>query len=178
MLASNAPVAAPLQSAGKGAPLADMPSALVNAGFEQVGKGDEIPGWTEIQHAGPPAYTMRIDNDGAYAGHGSFHMIRTAANVYGSLTQTIDARKYAGKTVELSAMLKTRGVGPKGWCLFINANMPATIRNSDELSGDTNWQRASVQVKVPVEARLLTVGVTLRDAGEGWMDDVALKVVD
>jgi hypothetical protein len=149
-------------------------SAIVNADFEQTGSEGDIPGWISAQHAGPPSYTMRIDADGAYAGHGSFHITRTQPQVYGSLTQILDARAFAGKTVELSAMLKSRGVGAKGWALLISAKMPGTLRYSSELTGDSDWQRKSVQLQVPANAHQLLIGATLRDAGEGWMDDVRL----
>lgn len=172
------PVAAPLKSGPRSIDLAGMPDAVVNGDFEQAGVGDEIPGWTTMQHAGPSAFTIRVDANGAYAGNGSLHVTRTRPNVYGSLTQTLDAKAFAGKTVEFSAMLKTQGVGPKGWLLTINAGLPGTIRTSTELSGTTDWQRVSVQVKVPPSARLLTIGATLRDGGDAWMDDVSLKTLD
>lgn len=173
---AQSPVAAPSAKAG---PRIDKPGeVLVNPDFEDASTDGSIPGWTGSQHAGPPSYALSIDTTGAYAGHGSFHMVRTAVNTYGSLTQMIDAAKFAGKTVELSAMLKTKGVGPKGWLLLINAGVPGAIRNSSALTGDKDWQRVSVQMPIPKDARWLTIGVTLRDAGEGWMDNVELKTLD
>lgn len=175
---AKAPVAAPLRAATKAEPLQAMPGALVNGDFEQAGVGGEIPGWSSSQHAGPTAFTMRVDAQGAYAGSGSLHVTRTQPSVYGSIAQTLDAKAFAGKTVELTAMLKTQNVGPKGWQLYINAGLPGTMRVADALSGDTPWQRVTVQVKVPPGARYLTVGATLRDAGDAWLDDVVLKTLD
>jgi hypothetical protein len=153
-------------------------SALANPDFEQTAADGSVPGWAKTQHAGPVSYDMRIDHEGAYAGRGSFHMTRTQPQVYGSLTQTLDARAYAGKTIELSAMLKTKGVGPRGWRLFINADMPGTLVYSPVLKGDSDWTRESVRLNVPAKAHQLTVGVSLLDAGEGWMDNVELRPVD
>ena len=121
---------------------------------------------------------MTIDSDGAYAGRGSFHMQRTQPQVYGSLEQTLDARAYAGKTVELSAMLKTQGVGAEGWKLYITAQMPGSMAYSTGLTGSTGWKRDAVQLRIPANAHQLTVGVTLLGAGEGWMDDVELKTAN
>jgi len=151
---------------------------LINPDFEQTATDGSIPGWNTAQHAGQPAYVMWIDAYKPYAGHGSFHVTRTQPQVYGSLTQTLDARAYAGKTVELSAMLKALGVGPGGWKLIISANMPGTLAYSPELTGDSAWTRESVRLSVPAKAQRLTVGVSLRDGGDGWMDNVELKVVD
>jgi hypothetical protein len=162
----------------KSVPQASGPgAALVNPDFEQFG-GDGIPGWLSVQHAGPPSYSMSVDVDGAYAGRGSFHMRRTQPQVYGSLEQTLDARPYAGKTVELSAMLKAQGVGAGGWKLYVNAQMPGAMAYSNGLTGNADWQRDAVQLRIPANALQLTVGVTLLDAGDGWMDNVKLKVVN
>ena len=164
----------------KAAPATNLPgSTLVNPDFEQpVAADGGIPGWNQLQHAGPRSYAMSVDSEGAYAGRGSFHMVRTHANFYGSLTQMLDAKDYAGKTVELSAMLKAHGVGPGGWKLFINAQLPDTLKYSDGVTGDADWKRDAVRLEVPARATQLIVGVTLLDGGEGWMDDVALKVVN
>jgi len=158
------------QASGPGA-------ALVNPDFEQIGS-DGIPGWVTVQHAGPSSYSMSIDAEGAYAGRGSFHMKRTQPQVYGSLEQTLDARPYAGKTVELSAMLKTQGVGAEGWKLYITAQMPGAMAYSSGLTGNADWKRDTVKLRIPANAQQLKVGVTLLDVGEGWMDDVELKTVD
>ena len=153
-------------------------SAPANPGFEQPATENGIPGWTQTQHAGAQAYSMTVDSEGAYAGHGSFHMKRTQVQEYGTLQQFLNARPYAGKTVELSAMLKSHGVGPQGWKLFVSAGLPGAMAYSKGLTGDSGWTRDSVRLKVPVRASELTIGVTLLDAGEGWMDDVTLKAVD
>jgi hypothetical protein len=150
---------------------------IVNGDFEQTAADGSIPGWLQTQHAGEKSYEMRIDAEGAYQGH-SFHMIRTHAQVYGTLTQNVDVSAYAGKTVELSAMLKSRGVGPDGWKLLVNGNLAGTLEYSPGVTGTTDWQRQSVKLKLPAGARRLTAGVTLLDAGEGWADNIELKVLD
>ncbi|HMM56582.1 MAG TPA: hypothetical protein PKD77_03170 [Rudaea sp.] len=160
-------------------PREDVPgSALANPDFEQTATDGSIPGWTQIQHAGLPAYAMDIVADGAYAGHGSFHMLRTRPEEYGTLQQQLDVKAFAGKTIELSAMLKSQAVGPQGWKLFINAEMKGAFKYSSGLTGDSDWKHDSVQLRVPPQATRLTVGVTLLDAGEGWMDNVELKTLD
>ena len=164
-----------------GSPAATAPAGaaqVVNGDFEQTASDGSIPGWDQVQHAGEKSYEMRIDADGAYAGHGSFHMIRTKPQVYGSLTQNLDLRAYAGKTLELSAMLKSHDVGPDGWKLMVNGNLAGTLQYSPGLTGSTDWQRQSVTLKLPPNARRVTIGVTLLDAGEGWADNIEAKVLD
>lgn len=152
--------------------------ALIDPDFEQSSADGGVPGWNESQHAGPRSYRMWIDPVDPYAGHGSFHMARTLPQVYGSLTQTVDARPYAGKTIELSAMVKSKDVGPGGWKLFVDAGLPNTLVYSTGLTGDNGWKSESLRLKVPAIAERLVVGVTLLDAGDGWMDNVELKTVD
>ena len=186
LLAACGNSAPPPSSNGKGAaapaaartaPATNQPSStLVNPDFEQTGANGDVPGWNQTQHAGPRSYSMRIDPEGAYAGHGSFHITRTQPQVYGSLTQRLDAKPYAGKTVELSAMLKSRGVGPQGWALLISTGASGALNYSPGLTGDNDWRRESVRLQVPANAHELIVGATLRDAGDGWMDNVELKI--
>jgi len=151
---------------------------ISNGDFEQTAAGGTIPGWNELQHAGEKSYEMRIESDGAFNGHGSFHMTRTHEQVYGSLSQDVNVSRFAGKTVELSAMLKSRDVGKKGWRLMLNGNAPGSLKYSPALTGTTDWQRQSVSLRLAPQVRTLTLGATLLDAGEGWLDDVELKVID
>lgn len=151
---------------------------IVNGDFEQTAADGSVPGWNQLQHAGPKSYEMRIDSEGAYQGHGSFHMTRTKEQVYGSLVQNLDLSAYAGKTVQLSAMLKTRDVGSKGWMLYLSASLPGKTQFSPPMTGTSDWQPQSVTLALPTDAHHITAGVFLKDAGDGWMDNVELKVID
>lgn len=153
-------------------------SRIVNGDFEQTAENGGIPGWDQLQHAGPKSYEMRVDAEGAYQGHGSFHMTRTHEQFYGSLVQSLDLSQYAGKTVQLSAMSKTRDVGPKGWMLYLSANQPGKAQFSQPMSGTSDWQPQSVRLTLPADAHHVTAGVFLKDAGDGWIDNVELKVLD
>jgi hypothetical protein len=150
-------------------------ATVVNGDFEQVADDGSIPGWVTQQHAGPPSYEMAIDAQGAYAGHGSFRMTRTQEQVYGTLSQEVAVAGAAGETIELSAMLKTKDVGPEGWKLMLSGDRVREF--SPALSGTSDWHRVSVRVQLPVAVNSLTVAVTLLDQGSGWMDDVQLRAI-
>ncbi|HSE12255.1 MAG TPA: hypothetical protein VLB69_06450 [Rudaea sp.] len=154
--------------------VADIPVA--NAGFEEPGTPDRIPGWILSQHAGPQAYEMTQDATAPFAGHASFRMRRTRNQVYGLLYQEIAIDAFAGKTVELSAMARTADVGPHGWLIYID--MPGRRETSDALTGTTDWRAVHVRAKLPPDAHRISIGVLLLDAGTGWLDDVHLKVVE
>lgn len=148
--------------------------AVVNGGFEQTASDGSIPGWTMQQHAGPPSYEMVVDDQGVYAGHGSFRMTRTLDQVYGSLTQDVAVDKVGG-VFELSAMLKTRDVGSEGWGLMLLT--PQVREFSPKLTGTSDWQRVTLRATLPPGTTSVTIGATLLDGGSGWMDDVQLKAI-
>jgi hypothetical protein len=149
--------------------------AIVNPGFEQTASDGSIPGWITVQHAGPPSYDMAVEAEGAEAGHGSFRMTRTLEQVYGSIKQDVDVGKLAGEWIELSAMVKTKDVGPAGWKLMILGVGTGVF--SPAITGTSHWQRAKVRVQLPKGVATISVGATLLDAGSGWLDDVQLSVV-
>lgn len=159
------------------APDAGLQLKLVNPGFESPMQNGEIPGWTLQQHAGANAYEFALDSDHAFAGRQSARITRTQVQVYGSLEQRVDARQLVGKTVELSAMMRCKDVGPKGLKLMLNGGRSNAVVYSPALSGTTDWQRETIRLKVPKTVATLNIGVTLLDAGSGWLDDVRLSIV-
>jgi len=156
----------------------DKAVKVTNSGFEQVGDEGAIPGWTPMMHADPTSFRIGVDTETAHQGHASLHIARMRDEPYGMVAQDIDAAAYVGKTLELSAMSKTREVGANGWELLINGNSPGTLIYSEPLTGTHDWQRQSVRLKLTPLVKTVTVGAILLDAGEGWLDDVDLKVVD
>ncbi len=150
--------------------------AVANPGFEESGAPNRIPGWTLSQHAGVAAYEMTQDTTAPFAGRMSFRMHRTRVQVYGLLFQQVPVDRYAGKTLELSAMARTADVGALGWVLYVDA--PGGRETATPLTGTTDWRAVRVRVKVPADAHQVSIGAMLLDAGTGWLDDVKLNVVE
>ncbi len=168
---------------GFAAPAVAAEIALVNPGFEMPVKADEIPGWNQMQHAGALAYEMTTDSKQFHGGKHSFRMHRTVNQVYGSLEQKVAAEKLIGKTVELSAQLRTADVGKKGWRLILNFmsgdGNSITQKKSEPMVGtSTKWQKITLEDKVPVATTWISVSVVLLDEGTGWVDDVRLRTVE
>src|SRR4051812_16989826 len=158
-----------------GTPAAAGNITVVNGDFEQMSPDGDVPGWMTLQHAGVPAYEMAIEPTAAYSGHGGFRMTRTHPQEYGTLAQDIDLHAPISGELELSAMLKTRDVGPEGWRLTVIAGAPPAYSTS--ITGTTDWQRATVRVKPAPGTPSVRIGITLLDAGTGWADDVQLKAI-
>jgi hypothetical protein len=149
-----------------------------NGDFEQAAADGSIPGWFITQHAGANDYEVRIEADGAHAGHGSLRITRIKEQVYGSILQRVPVDQFSGKTIELSAALKSKDVGPNGWKLFINGNSPNGLKYSSGQTGTNEWQQQSVTLKVTPNIHTVSIGATLIGAGSGWIDDVQLRVLD
>lgn len=157
---------------------AGKPLSLSNPGFEAAAIPEGIAGWQFVQHAGPQSYAPELDTRSPFAGKASFRVTRTAVQFYGSLIQDLKATGLGGRRVELSAALRCKDVGKRGWKLFLNANVRASLAYSPGCTGTTDWQRDTVTLQLPANTKRLTVGATLLDAGTGWVDDVTVRLLD
>jgi hypothetical protein len=162
--------------AAPGANAADSGVAVpvVNGGFEEPADGISIPGWVVAQLAGRRAYEMGVVKDAAAQGQASFRMHRLSPQIYGAITQSVAVAAFAGKTVELSARVKQDGVGPEGWMLVLDS---AAGRASAVATGTADWHELRVRATLPADAKTISIGAILLDAGTGWLDDVQLHVV-
>jgi len=147
---------------------------IANGDFEQTSSAGAVPGWMTLQHNGPSSYEMVVEPDAAYAGQGGFRMTRTHPQVYGTLAQDVPVPANVSE-VELSAMLKSKDVGPGGWKLMLIAG--ALPEYSAPMTGTTEWQRVAVRAKVKPGTTSMRIGATLLDAGTGWVDDVRLTAI-
>ena len=157
---------------------------LVNPSFEEPANGARAPGWFGTQHYGPNRerdYEWAVDTDVATDGKASYRIRRKSPQVFGMITQGVVVQAHAGKTLELSAMMRTDEVGPQGWVLVVNVeNRNALLEQvrGEPATGKHDFKRYSVRFKLPTDAYELKIGVMLLDAGTGWVDDVALRVLD
>jgi len=157
---------------------------LVNPSFEEPANGPRAPGWSPTQHYGPNRerdYEWSVDSETASDGNASYRIRRKNPQTYGMIAQGVVIEAHAGKTLELSAMMKTDDVGPEGWLLVVNVeNRHALLEQvrSAPATGKHDFKRYLVRFKLPADAYELKIGVMLLDAGTGWVDDVKLRVVD
>ncbi len=162
-----------------GAEGAEIP--LKNADFEQPIVGNRIPGWSRTQHAGIRAY--EISNDVASFAHGkqSIRMRRTVEQVYGLILQQLQTVAVSAKEIELTASLKTAGVGEQGWVMllnFMNHNTVIEQHRATPVVGDSDWSEVTLRKIAPPSTTAIEVGFMLLDGGTGWVDHVRLRAVD
>ena len=149
------------------------PVAVENGDFETTDPYGAVPGWMTLQHAGVPSYEMKIEPEAAHAGANGFRMTRTHEQVYGTLAQDVQFPKPLSGTVELSAWLKTKDVGPEGWALLVIAGGPPEY--SQRLTGTGDWQHVSVRAALKPNSTSVRIGISLMDGGTGWADQVELR---
>lgn len=159
---------------------------LENPSFETPAADHGIPGWNLSQHAGDPAYDMTVDTSVVAVGKQSFCITQTAPEAYGMIEQHVAAPpELIGKTMRLTAKLKTSDVGAEGWSLLLlladGSDYVLTGYASHPVVGSTDWQIVEVIGKVPPNTTRFTVGARLADSGNGgsaWLDDVQLRVME
>ncbi len=155
---------------------------LVNPSFEAPAKGIRALGWTPSQHTGPTRnYEWAVDTDAASDGKASYRIKQLSPQAFGLINQAVVVAEYAGKTLELSAAMKTDDVGPEGWLLVVNIESRNAILEqvrSNPVTGKSDWKRSVVRFTLPANAYELKLSVMLLDAGTGWVDDVKLRVVE
>jgi hypothetical protein len=153
---------------------------LKNPSFEQ--SDQFVKGWGFSQHAGEPSYIVSIDTSQSAEGKNSYRIERKLVQAWGMINQWLPLDNLAGKTVTLSAMIKSENLGPKGFdinLVFRKANRKfiSTIK-SKAATGSNDWQRIEVTGIVPANTARLQITAVLNDAGTAWLDDVQLTISD
>lgn len=166
---------------------AATPVPLVNPGFESNRPGVEgaPEGWTAIQHAGEESYDFALDSGRKKSGTQSMRIKRIGPEPYGTVMQVIDAAPLAGKTVRLSAWMRTEDIpaNARGAGLVLTAMRGSSIlawefMKRARLRGTTDWQRVSIELALPARTTRLEAGATLEGAGTAWVDDFELEIVE
>ena len=102
-----------------------------------------------------------------------------------SLSQTLDAAPYRGKTVRFSATLRTEqrpGQTNGGAKLWIHVNRPAQTLGlfdnpEDHPVRTFEWTRSEIALTVNSDAETVTFGITSDQTGAAWVKDVSLLVI-
>lgn len=160
----------------------DIP--LQSPSFTPGGDG-RVVGWQPHQHAGSPSYQFAIEREHPRTAPGAARITRTGPEPFGMLAQDIAVLPaWQGKTVRVTAWLKTRDVAGEGVALVLqvqggggailaNAQMDGKRRK-----GTADWQAGTETVKIPPGAMLLRVAFMLEGDGTVWADDFKLELLD
>jgi len=171
-------LAASVMLAGAAA-AAEIP--LKNADFEEPMSGTRLAGWSRTQHAGVGAYEISRDAQSFAHGKHSIRMQRTTQQAYGLIMQPVESTGLAGKSIELTAALKSEHVGRKGWLMVMTFKHHSNILEqaiAQPVTGDTQWTDVVLTRVVPQGTTTIEIGFMLKDGGTGWADHVRLRTVE
>lgn len=153
-----------------------------NFGFEKMKTGNKLPlGWSGSSKVS--GYRVEADTVEKHSGNRSLLMEKTdltnktdyAMSVYGL------PAKYEGKEIELSAYIKFSDVSK-----FVNLILRIDDEDGDilqfaslekqKIRGTKDWQKYSIKLPLPEDARFIRIWPMLSGTGKLWIDDVEVLI--
>ncbi|MDE2039528.1 MAG: hypothetical protein KGO96_01165 [Elusimicrobia bacterium] len=141
--------------------------------------GSAPTGWVK---AGNDAGQFQVVVEGSNPAAAWLESSSAASGRFGTLMQTIDARRYAGKRVRWSGQLRAQAVRSWGG-LWLRVDGPSdkvlAFDNMQDrpVRGDSAWRRSEVVLDVPASARRLAFGFLLDGAGRLAARGLSLAIV-
>jgi C-terminal processing protease CtpA/Prc len=177
--------AAPAHASTVAAPL---PTALLNAGFEDGQAGDFPPGWTSAEEDKVEGFQIRTVDQQPARGKQSAQILPgkegPAGNRYGSLYQSIDATPFRGRRIRFRAAVRAEVEAGKGraqlWARVDRANAQPGFYESmaDRPITSPRWEWYEIVGDVALDAERITVGILFYGQGAAWIDSASLEAVD
>jgi hypothetical protein len=133
-------------------------------------------------------YSGSIDHANSYEGSGSGLLKSTSTEAHhGTLMQVASAEAYRGKSVKMTAFLRSNEVAQRAglWIraddidgstvAFRNCFSPRAPRSFVE--GSTAWKEVEISIDIPDSAVALSYGVQMKGTGAVWIDNVSIEIV-
>jgi hypothetical protein len=133
-------------------------------------------------------YSGAIDHTNAYEGSGSGLLRSTSDAAHsGTLMQVSSAAAYRGKSLKMSAFLRSNEVATRAG-LWIRADdingVTVAFRNcfnarapQSFVEGSTDWKEVEISIEIPDSAVALSYGVQMVGTGTVWIDNVSFDVI-
>lgn len=163
---------------------AEEPTNLLsNGGAEQVAKNDNPTGWFM---ASVPAATLRLFVDRGHSRAGDACLAISNRHEYDSPVANNWGQKILaiprGKTVRLTAYIRTAEVGTANVCLQCWADegqRMVAFASTPVIHGTSGWTLAEAdKLVVPPETTLMIVRAALMGPGTAYFDDITLEIVE
>jgi hypothetical protein len=109
------------------------------------------------------------------------------AGAFGSLMQSISAENYRGRTLRISAELRSRGaergvlwmrIDPAPGARPLRFDNMFERKTNGPVRGDVDWVERQVVLDVPAEAHSVHYGIMLGGGGELWARNFRLESLD
>ncbi len=144
----------------------------------------ELPdGWYPVGDSGEGGYALNVGPDTGYEGAGlEVYGAEHTSGQFGGVGQSISASDYVGKTVQLTAYIRTENVDDgyaglwfrvdKGKDMLVLDNM-----NDRGVTGTTGWRSYTSVLRVDAEATQILFGAILTGTGRMFVDEFAIDIV-
>lgn len=130
-------------------------------------------------------YRTGVDRRDMHGGLPSAYLASLSkGNGFGTLMQSISAANYAGKRVRLRGWVKSQEVDDWAglWMRVDKGRETETVAFDNMvdrgIKGAHPWSTYDVLLDVPADATSINFGILLTGAGEVWLNDLSLEVVD
>ena len=138
-------------------------------------------GWSAAD-SNTQEYVSGVDSAVAHLGHasGSIEALGRQPNGIGLLRQSIKADKYRGKRVRVSGYIKSTPLtnGAAFLTTLYDQQDHMSYANSRWTGSVTDWQWFGIVLDVPANSDRLEYGLALIGAGQAWLDDVSVELVE
>lgn len=147
---------------------------------------DSIKSTSEWKNRGsmPASYEMGPEKSPEFSNQNVLKIksVESKINGFGTLMKTIKPDLYLGKTVKMTAYVKSESV--KSWAgLWMRVDYydvgTLAFDNMEKraIKGTREWQKYEVVLFVPTEATSISYGALLDGTGQIWFKDIILEVV-
>lgn len=139
-------------------------------------------GWF-LAGTNPKNYQIGVDRTDVHGGLPSAYLTSLAKGTgFGTLMQSINAANYAGKRIRLRGWVKSQDVGDWAglWMRVDKGQKTVAFDNMQNrgIKGTQLWNSYDIVLDVPTDATSIHFGILLSGAGEVWLNDLSLEVVD
>ena len=176
------------------APAPPAPHAFMNGTFEEDTPGDVPKGYYAPSQMPRVGYRVAASGEQPKEGKRCGMITRDPSpwpNAASSLSQRVDATPYRGKRVRLRAAVRAavRGIGNEAHMFlkasgkgpgstFPSAAPPPPLASTVERPIlNRAWQIRELEIDVPLDADVLSLGLSLAGRGRAFIDDVSLTTV-
>ena len=133
----------------------------------------------------PESYNIGIEKSKAQNGRKSAFLMSNyaAADQFGTLMQSCDAKEYTGKKIKMSGFIKSENVIDwSGMWLRIDSTHNSTSKYLDnmknrQIKGNTDWTKYEIILDVPENSYSMNFGILLAGSGKVWFDDVKFEII-
>lgn len=155
-----------------------------NLNAQKKGSYKKVLDWSYWQ-ADPQKYEMSLEKNPELLNENILTIKSVISKIegFGTLMKTTKPDLYSGKTVKMTAYVKSENV--KSWAGlwmrvdYYDSNVLA-FDNMEKrpIKGTTDWEKYEIVLFVPAETTSISYGVLLAGTGQIWFKDVKLEIVD